>query len=92
LELEEVGGPNDYIYWKLDQCGMQFAIHDAQKFASYAYPARPDSNVTHLYFHIESQSKFLEHLSQFNVTPYLLDEVVITVIDPDGRKVLFGTA
>ena len=42
LELEEIGAPADYVYWKADSNGLQIAIHDARKFAEYAYPSRPD--------------------------------------------------
>jgi hypothetical protein len=92
LELEQVGDPKSYVYWKLDKNGMQLAIHDAQKFAEYTFPARADSNVTHLYFKIESQVDFLAHLKKLGVSPHATDDVVVTVVDPDGRKVMFGVA
>ena len=31
-------------------------------------------------------------LEQLGIEPYSVDDVVVTVTDPDGRKVLFGTA
>jgi hypothetical protein len=92
LDLEQVGDLSTYAYWKLDRDGMQLAIHDAEKFAEYSHPPRRDSNVTHLYFKIENQAAFLEHLRQLNVTPSDADDVVVTVVDPDGRHVMFGTA
>jgi hypothetical protein len=92
LELEPVGRAGEYVYWKVDRGGVQLAIHEAKKFAEYAHPARPDSNLTHLYFKIEDQPSFLEHLRRVGVVPDATDEVVVTLTDPDGRKVLFGTA
>ena len=47
---------------------------------------------THLYFKVESQEDFLERLRKLNIKPQSTDEVVVTVLDPDGRKVMFGTA
>ena len=92
LALEQVGNGSEYVYWKIDTGGMQLAIHDAAKFAAYAHPARADSNLTHLYFRVESQQQFLAHLKKLNITPYGTDDVVVIVVDPDGRKVMFGTA
>ena len=92
LELEEVGTPGVYVYWKLDRDGMQLAIHDAEKFAAYAFPPLQDSNLTHLYFKVESQADFLAHLARLKIEPLATDDVVVTVVDPDGRKVMFGTA
>lgn len=92
LLLEQVGEMREHAYWKLDQDGIQIAIHDASKFAGYAHPARPDSNLTHLYFKIEDQKQFLEHLEELNIKTLAKDEVVVTIVDPDGRKVMFGTA
>lgn len=92
LDLEEIGSATTYRYWKSDKDGVQLALHDAQRFADYAYPARTDSNLTHLYFKVSSQPTFLEHLKSLNVAPLCTDEVVVTVVDPDGRKVMFGTA
>jgi Glyoxalase-like domain len=92
LELEQFGDASEYLYWKIEKGGVQLAIHDAEKFAEYAHPARLDSNVTHLYFKIESQDQFLDHLKRLDVTPNATDDVVITVADPDGRMVMFGTA
>ena len=92
LDLEQIGNTGGYIYWKIDRDGFQLAIHDAAQFAEYSRPARPESNVTHLYFKIENQGKFLGHLKELDIAPYALDDVVVTVEDPDGRKVMFGTA
>jgi hypothetical protein len=92
LPLEAVGEPGGYIYWRLDRDGMQVAIHDAKAFASYAYPPAPSSNLTHLYFKIEDQEAFIVHLKRVGVSPLSVDEVVVTVADPDGRAVMFGTA
>ena len=92
LALEQVGDAATYVYWKVDRGGTQFAIHDARQFATYTHPARAESNLTHLYFKIEDQSHFLAHLRSLGMEPYASDDVVITVEDPDGRKVLFGTA
>lgn len=92
LGLEQIGAPPEYVYWKLDNDGIQLAIHQAAAFAEYAHPACADSNVTHLYFKIESQEAFLEHLRHLSIAPYAVDDVVVTVVDPDGRKVMFGTA
>lgn len=92
LDLERVGAEGQYQYWKIDTAGMQLAIHDARLFAHYTYPVCLESNVTHLYFKIESQREFLDHLHRLGITPHCTDEIVITVVDPDGRKVMFGTA
>ena len=92
LMLEQIGDVNGFRYWKVDQDGMQLAIHDAKAFAVYTFPARSDSNVTHLYFQIQNHEQFLLHLANLNLTPNAIDAVVVTVTDPDGRKVMFGTA
>jgi len=92
LPLEAVGVEGGYVYWRLDRNGMQLAIHAAQAFATYAYPPVPGSNLVHLYFKIEDQKAFLTHLEQVGVAPLSVDDVVVTVVDPDGRKVMFGTA
>ena len=92
LDLEKIGSESEYVYWKIDSNGMQLAIHDAKKFADYTHPARVESNVTHLYFKIESQAVFLQHLERLGITPLRTDAVVVTVVDPDGRQVMFGTA
>jgi hypothetical protein len=92
LELEQIGDAATYVYWRVDRDGMQFAIHDARQFSNYTHPARIESNLTHLYFQIEDQSLFLKHLSTLGHEPYATDDVVVTVEDPDGRKVMFGTA
>ncbi len=90
--LETVGTPGQYIYWRLDRDGMQLAIHEAKAFADYAYPPLAGSNLTHLYFKIEDQKAFLAHLENLQVQPVAVDDVVVTVSDPDGRKVMFGIA
>jgi hypothetical protein len=92
LDLEEIGSADTYRYWKIDKEGVQLAIHDAEKFADYTHPVQRDSNVTHLYFQVASQPQFLEHLKTMQVDPISTDDVVVTVVDPDGRKVMFGTA
>lgn len=92
LELEEVGSPSGYVYWKIDSHGLQLAIHDAKQFADYTHPPCPDSNLTHLYFNIDNQPDFLSHLNNLGISPHATDDVVVTVADPDGRKVMFGIA
>lgn len=92
LPLETVGTQGEYVYWRLDRNGMQLAIHDARAFAAYSYPPVAGSNLTHLYFQIEDQRAFLAHLENLGVPPASVDDVVVTVVDPDGRWVLFGTA
>jgi len=92
LPLEQIGDSNTYCYWKLDKNGLQIAIHDARQFSAYTYPCRRESNVTHLYFNIESQQQFLEQLEHSGLVPAAIDEIVVTVADPDGRMVMFGTA
>jgi hypothetical protein len=92
LELEQVGSADSYLYWKTDRNGLQLAIHDAAQFAEYTHPAHPESNLTHLYVKIEDQEQFLKHLKAVGISPYSTDDVVVTVVDPDGRKVMFGTA
>jgi catechol 2,3-dioxygenase-like lactoylglutathione lyase family enzyme len=90
--LEAVGEEGQYIYWRLDRDGMQLAIHDATAFASYTHPPLAGSNLTHLYFKIDDRDAFLARLTTLGVEPLSVDDVVVTVIDPDGRKVMFGTA
>lgn len=92
LELEQIGSGGEYVYWRVDKNGLQFAIHDSQKFAQYTHPPRAESNLTHLYFQVDSQDAFLDRLAVLKVKPQSTDEVVVTVLDPDGRKVMFGTA
>ena len=91
LELEHLGNATGG-YWKVDRNGMQLAIHGASAFADYADPPDRGSNLSHLYFKIEDQAAFLGHLEHCRVKPYSTDDVVVTVEDPDGRKVMFGTA
>lgn len=91
LLLEPAGG-GGYTYWRLDRNGVQVAIHDAAAFADYAFPPNPDSNLTHLYFTIEDLDAFRARLKELGIDPIATDDVVVTVIDPDGRQVMFGTA
>lgn len=92
LDLEQVGAAPGYVYWRVDRNGFQLAIHGAKLFAAYTHPPQAQSNLTHLYFKIESQSAFLSQLTSQGIDPFATDDVVITIIDPDGRKVMFGTA
>ncbi|MES5483857.1 VOC family protein [Bradyrhizobium sp. INPA03-11B] len=92
LPLEKIGGNGGYVYWRLDRDNMQIAIHEARAFSDHTYPADHGSNLTHLYFHTPDQPAFLKHLEGLNVSPVSTDAVVVTVADPDGRKVMFGTA
>ena len=92
LTLEEMQASPTYTYWRADDGRMQLAIHEAAPFAAYASPPVRESNLTHLYFHIDDQVAFLAHLRALGITPESTDEVVVTIVDPDGRRVLFGTA
>lgn len=92
LDWEEVGTGSGYVYWKLDRDGVQLALHDAKLFSPHTHPALRESNLTHLYFQISDQKTFLEKLVVMNVPVDSQDDVVITVVDPDGRRVMFGTA
>ena len=92
LPLEKIGKEGEYVYWRIDDGNVQLAIHDAEKFSAYTHPAEAKSNVTHLYFRLDDRENFLSHLQTQNIAPHSLDDVVVTVIDPDGRKVMFGTA
>lgn len=92
LDLEVVGSPGTYRYWRLDRDGIQVAIHDAAAFAPYCDPPLVGSNLTHLYFRIGDQAAFLAHLRRQGIEPAFVDDIVVTVTDPDGRQVLFGTA
>ncbi len=92
LDLEAVEAGGQYKYWRIDRHGLQIAIHDAPAFADYADPPFAASNLTHLYFEIEDIQAFLEKLRQLGISPHSIEAEVITVTDPDGRKVLFGTA
>jgi predicted enzyme related to lactoylglutathione lyase len=92
LDLEQMGNDGGYTYWRVDEHGVQIAIHDAKSFSDYTHPAFAESNVTHLYFKIEDLKDVLRRLSEMAVSPHSVDDVVVTVVDPDGRKVMFGTA
>jgi hypothetical protein len=92
LELETIGTPEHYVYWRCDRDGMQLAIHDAEAFAAYAHPALAGSNLIHLYFRIDNHEAFLAHLATLQIEPVDIDPTAVTVRDPDGRMVLFGTA
>jgi catechol 2,3-dioxygenase-like lactoylglutathione lyase family enzyme len=91
LDLEAVT-EGDYTYWRVDRDGVQLAIHDAEAFADYAHPPEPDSNLTHLYFRIDDRDAFLARLRGRSAEVVAVDDVVVTVRDPDGRKVMFGVA
>ncbi len=88
----ETTGEGSYTYWRLDNGSMQLAIHDAAAFADYTDPPNIESNLTHLYFTIPDRDHFLAHLNGLGISPFTADDVVVTVTDPDGRRVLFGTA
>ncbi len=92
LPLEAVGTPGRYVYWHLDRDGVQLAIHASSAFADYTHPPLPTSNLTHLYFQIEDHAAFLAHLDNLKVEAEAIDDVTVTVRDPDGRMVMFGTA
>jgi len=92
LALEEIGSGSGYFYWKIDDGRIQLAIHGAKEFADYTSPPNNGSNLTHLYFKIKDQATFLSHLNNCGLEPCAVDDVVVTVQDPDGRKVKFGTA
>lgn len=92
LPLETVGEEGQYIYRRLDRDGVQLAIHHAKAFAPYTHPPLAGSNLTHLYFRIDDRKAFLGHLEALGIEPLSVDEVVVTVVDPDSRKVMFGTA
>ncbi|WP_152346051.1 MULTISPECIES: VOC family protein [Brevibacterium] len=88
----ETAGDEDYTYFVIDAEGIQIALHGAEAFADYAFPPVAESNLTHLYFRIPDQAEFLERIKGTGVPLIEVDEVVVTVEDPDGRKVMFGTA
>ncbi|HEV2506333.1 MAG TPA: VOC family protein [Mesorhizobium sp.] len=92
LPLEQVGAEGSYIYWRIDRDGIQLAIHAAEAFAAYTHPPLAGSNLTHLYFKIDDREGFLARLKELAIEPFAVDDVVVTVEDPDGRKVMFGTA
>lgn len=85
-------GSDEYTYFVVDAGGVQLALHSAEAFADYAFPPVAESNLTHLYFRIPDQAEFLERIRQASVPIVAVDDVVVTVEDPDGRKVMFGTA
>ncbi|MDN6528123.1 MAG: VOC family protein, partial [Brevibacterium sp.] len=85
-------GSDDYTSWMLDLNGVQIALHDAKAFADYSFPPNPESNLTHLYFRIPDLQAFLNHVQDVSAPLIDVDDVVATVEDPDGRKVMFGTA
>ncbi|MDN6748177.1 MAG: VOC family protein, partial [Brevibacterium sp.] len=91
VPVEPVGS-DDYTYWMLDLNGVQIALHDAKAFADYSFPPNPESNLTHLYFRIPDLQAFLNHVQDVSAPLIDVDDVVATVEDPDGRKVMFGTA
>ena len=61
-------------------------------FSDYSHPPLASSNLTHLYFKIADRVEFLSRIEAAGVALHAVDDVVITVVDPDGRKVMFGTA
>ena len=91
LALVEAGN-EDYSYWVMDADGVQIALHDAEAFADYSSPPVSGSNLTHLYFRITDQQDFLAEVRRLGALIIDVDDVVVTVEDPDGRKVMFGTA
>lgn len=91
VPLEAVSS-DEYTYWMLDADGLQIALHDARAFADYSFPPNPESNLTHLYFRIPDLQAFLDHVKKVGAALIDVDDVVVTVEDPDGRKVMFGTA
>ncbi|MFE0016850.1 VOC family protein [Mesorhizobium sp. NPDC059054] len=92
LPLEQVGAHGSYVYWRLDRDGVQLAIHEAEAFGAHTHPPLSGSNLTHLYFKIDDRQAFLTRLKELGIEPSATDDVVVTVEDPDGRKVMFGTA
>ena len=93
LEKESHGGP---IHWACSTNGVHFAIHNANGFAKYSYPATPHSNTTHLFFTIESLEETLAHLKKLNIELVCPVENIgpmkmATILDPDGRAVMLGT-
>ncbi|WP_350270139.1 VOC family protein [Brevibacterium sp. CBA3109] len=89
--LEAVSS-DEYTYWMLDIDGVQIALHDAKSFADYSHPPDPASNLTHLYFRVPDLEEFLDHVQSVGAPLVEVDDVVVTLEDPDGRKVMFGTA
>ncbi|MGC3020802.1 VOC family protein [Brevibacterium sp. FAM 24630] len=85
-------GSDEYTYFLVETEGVQIAFHSAEAFADYAFPPVAESNLTHLYFRIPDQAGFLERIRHAGVPIVAVDDVVVTVEDPDGRKVMFGTA
>ncbi|WP_209373944.1 VOC family protein [Brevibacterium renqingii] len=88
----EAAGDEDYTYFVFELDGVQIALHGAEAFADYTFPPVAESNLTHLYFRIPDQAEFLERIRHAGTPLVDVDEVVVTVEDPDGRKVMFGTA
>ena len=85
-------GDEEYSYFVVEAGGVQLALHSAEAFADYAFPPVAESNLTHLYFRIPDQAEFLERIKNAGTPLVAVDGVVVTVEDPDGRKVMFGTA
>ena len=92
IPLEMVGNKGEYVYQRHDHNDMQIAIHDSAAFADYTHMPLAESNLTHVYFKIDDQKTFLAKLENMGISPFNVDDVVVTVIDPDGRKVMVGTA
>ena len=88
-------GDEEYTYFVVEAGetgGVQLALHSAEAFADYAFPPVAGSNLIHLYFRIPDQAEFLERIKDAGTPLVEVDDVVVTVEDPDGRKVMFGTA
>ena len=85
-------GDEEYSYFVVEAGGVQLALHSAEAFAAFAFPPVAESNLTHLYFRIPDQAEFLERIKNAGTPLVAVDDVVVTVEDPDGRKVMFGTA
>ncbi|MGC3956374.1 MAG: hypothetical protein QM804_19400 [Propionicimonas sp.] len=85
LPLEEVG-EGGYTYWRLDRDGMQLAIHDAQAFAGYAYPPEPGFQPHPPVLHDRGPQRFRHPPGRSGIEPSATDDVVVTVVDPDGRR------
>lgn len=82
-------------HWACETGGMHFAIHNAKSFAKYCHPIRK-ANATHLFFTISEIDRFLSKVKKMKLKPALpIEEVgrskMVTLRDPDGRMVIFGT-
>lgn len=96
LKLQKIRHGDTPEHWEGHSQGIHFAIHNAKFFAKYTYPAVTKSNLTHLYFSISDVKQFNERLRKHKLRLFcppesVAGETVMTVQDPDGRKVMFGT-